>query len=88
MNPWYVYIVECNDATLYTGITTNLARRVGDHNNGTGSARYTRARRPVKLVYHETAACRSSATRRELEIKRLSRNEKICMIRSAAEQPN
>ena len=80
MSDWFVYIVECNDASLYTGITTDLARRLVDHNSGVASARYTRARRPVKLVYHETATCRSSATRREMEIKGLSRVEKLRLI--------
>ena len=80
MSDWFVYIVECNDASLYTGITTDLARRLADHNSGVASARYTRARRPVKLVYHETATCRSSATRREMEIKGLSRAEKLRLI--------
>jgi putative endonuclease len=76
---WLVYIVRCADGTLYTGITTDLERRVGQHNRGEG-ARYTAARRPVMLVYHEPAASRSSASRRESEIKQLSRESKLELI--------
>lgn len=73
---WWCYIVRCADDTLYTGITNDLARRVAAHNAGTAS-RYTRARRPVRLVYRETNADRSAASKREAEIKRLPRNTKL-----------
>lgn len=69
---WYVYIVQCNDNSLYTGITTDLERRVHEHNHGPNSARYTRPRRPVQLVYAEQADCRSSASKREHALKQLS----------------
>lgn len=67
---WYVYIVRCNDASLYTGVAKDLERRIGQHNAGTG-AKYTRSRLPVTLVYSEPAADRGAALRREIEIKRL-----------------
>lgn len=73
---WWCYIVRCADDTLYTGITNDLVKRVAAHNAGTAS-RYTRARRPVRLVYRETNADRSAASKREAEIKRLPRNTKL-----------
>ena len=66
--PWYVYIVHCNDGSLYTGIAKDLAARIAQHNGGAG-AKYTRSRRPVRLVYSETVAGRGAALRRENEIK-------------------
>ncbi|MFN8498725.1 MAG: GIY-YIG nuclease family protein [Anaerolineae bacterium] len=74
----YVYMVECRDGTLYTGWTTDLAGRVQAHNNGTG-ARYTRSRRPVRLVYWEAAADRSAALRREAALRRLPRDQKVAL---------
>jgi putative endonuclease len=78
-----VYIAECADQTLYTGWTTNLERRLKEHNAGRG-AKYTRSRAPVQLVYVEDQPDRRAALQRELEIKRLSRPEKLKLIRSAA----
>lgn len=78
---YFVYIVKCADGTLYTGISTDVARRVAEHNAGTG-AKYTRTRRPVCVVYVEEAGDRSAASRREFEIKRLSRKEKEALIAS------
>ena len=71
---WVVYILECSDKTLYTGITNNLDKRLAQHNTGTEGAKYTRARRPVKCVYNEKQSNRSEATKRELAIKKLSRS--------------
>jgi putative endonuclease len=68
--------VRCADGTLYTGITTDVERRLTEHNHGKKSARYTKIRRPVKLVYSEPAANRSTAAQREYVIKQLSRDEK------------
>ncbi|MDH3589525.1 MAG: GIY-YIG nuclease family protein [Gammaproteobacteria bacterium] len=68
---WYVYIVKCSDHSLYTGISTDPDKRLVVHNSGTG-ARYTRSRRPVKLVYTERAENRSDALRREAQIKRMT----------------
>ena len=76
---WHVYIVECADSTLYTGVAVNLTKRLARHNAGQG-ARYTRGRRPVRLVYAETAADRAAAQRREHAIKRLSAAAKRRLI--------
>lgn len=77
---WYVYIVRCCDNTLYTGITTDPAARITEHNSGQYGAKYTRARRPVILVYTEQAESRSAALKREIAIKRLSRQAKLSLI--------
>lgn len=68
--PWHVYILRCADGSLYTGIAKDPAKRLSEHNAGSG-ARYTRSRLPVELVYEEKAADRGSALRREHEIKQL-----------------
>lgn len=78
---YFVYIVECADTTLYTGITTDLERRISEHNQSEKWAKYTRVRRPVTLVYSEKHASRSEACKREYAIKQLSREEKLEMIR-------
>ena len=76
----YVYILQCADTTLYTGRTNDLERRVHAHNTSKGGAKYTRARRPVVLVYHERFRTLSHALQREYEIKQLTRTEKIHLI--------
>ena len=73
---WFTYIVSCADDTLYTGITTDLERRVGEHNSGNQRARYTRNRRPGELVYSETFPNRSMAAKREAAIKRMGADGK------------
>lgn len=73
---YFVYIVECSDGTLYTGITTDLERRLMEHNHSNKGAKYTRARRPVVLVHQERAENRSEASKREHSIKKMSRQEK------------
>ena len=79
---YYVYILKCADDTLYTGITTELARRVDEHNGSDKGAKYTRIRRPVKLVYNEVHDDRSAASKREYEIKKkMTRKEKLKMIK-------
>lgn len=75
----YVYILKCNDNTLYTGWTTNLNKRLSTHNSGKG-AKYTRCRLPVEIVYYEEFEDKSSAMKREHEIKKLSRTEKLSLI--------
>ena len=77
--PFYCYILECADGTFYTGWTTDPPRRERQHNAGTG-ARYTRTRRPVKMVYIEEQLDRGVAQRREMAIKRLSREKKKKLI--------
>lgn len=72
---WHLYILECSDGTLYTGITNDLARRIEQHNSGRAS-RYTRSRRPVKLIYKEPCRGKSSALKKECRIKALSRKKK------------
>ena len=80
MMSYFTYIVRCSDSTLYTGITTDLARRLDEHNNSTKGAKYTRIRRPVKLVYSEKYEDRSSASKREYAIKKLSREKKLALF--------
>lgn len=77
---WHVYIVRCADDTLYTGIARDVERRIAEHNAGNAAASYTRARRPVVLVYREAASDRSAASKREYQIKQLSRAEKLALI--------
>lgn len=83
MSCWQVYILRCADGTLYTGITTDLARRTQEHNGGKAGARYTRSRRPVVLVYSETATDRSEAAKREYAIRKLTHAEKLRVISQA-----
>ena len=76
----YTYLLRCADGTLYCGWTNDLNKRVAAHNTGAG-AKYTKARRPVELAYYETFATRQEAMRREAEIKRLMRQEKLALIK-------
>lgn len=77
---WYLYMVRCADDTLYTGITTDVQRRLDEHNGDDRiGARYTRARRPVVLVYSEQAESRSAAASREAAIKKLTRQQKLAL---------
>ena len=81
MKSWFVYIVKCADASLYTGITNDIERRINAHNNDNRTASaYTRSRRPVELVYQESYQTRSQASKREYQIKQLSRKEKIVLL--------
>lgn len=77
----YVYIVRCSDQTLYTGWTNNLEKRIEAHNAGKG-AKYTKARKPVELVYFETFEYKSDTLKREYQIKQLKRSEKEKLILS------
>lgn len=81
---WQVYLLRCADGTLYTGITTDLSRRVAEHNAGRG-ARYTRSRLPAELVYAEPAADRAAAQRREYAIRRLPAAAKRRLLTAAGE---
>ena len=79
--PWYVYIIRCNDHTLYTGVTNDLQRRIAEHNlGGNRGAKYTRPRRPVHLAYQEELPSRSAACKREYQIKQLSVHKKQQLI--------
>lgn len=86
MAPWYVYILRCGDGTLYTGVTDNVPRRLAAHRSGKG-AKYTRGRGPLELVYQEETPDKSSALKREIAIKRLSRAEKETLIGRAQKAP-
>lgn len=81
---YYVYILECEDGSLYTGITTNVARRFAEHLKGTGG-NFTRAKRVIRVVYTERKLNRSTASKREAAIKKLSRKEKLNLIYSKHE---
>lgn len=83
---WYVYMLQCADGTFYTGITTDVSRRVKEHNNAKVGAKYTRMRRPVSLVYQREEADRSSASKCEYLIKKLTREEKIKLMIHSSQQ--
>ena len=74
-------MLKCSDDTLYTGITTDLDRRVDEHNNSPKGAKYTRIRRPVELIYSESTEDKSSASKREYEIKKLTRIQKLELVK-------
>jgi putative endonuclease len=77
---YYLYILKCADKTLYTGITTDLKRRVFEHNNSKTGAKYTKARRPVKLAYSKKFKNRSLASKEEARIKNMGRSEKLLLL--------
>jgi putative endonuclease len=77
--PWFLYIIRCSDGSLYTGITTDISRRLKEHNAKKG-AFYTQNKTPVKLAYQESMANQSEARRREAQIKRLTHKEKIGLL--------
>jgi len=83
---WYLYILRCADNTLYTGITTDVEKRLEAHRSGKG-AKYTRGRTPLELVYREICGSHSDALKRELEIKKLTRQEKQNLIEKTEEKP-
>lgn len=78
---YYLYMLKCADGTLYTGMTVDLKRRVIEHNTSHLGAKYTRARRPVKLVYVKAFRTRSTAAKAEARMKGLSRREKLSLVR-------
>lgn len=81
---WFVYLVRCADHSLYTGVAKDVDRRVDEHNHSPKGAKYTRARRPVTLVYQEPCTSRQAACQREWQVKRLTRQAKLALI---AKQP-
>ena len=84
MSQWYVYMLECHDGTYYTGVTTDVTRRVKEHNGEGGvgkGAKYTKARRPVRLVYREETLTRGAAQQREHALRQLSRIEKTKLVK-------
>ena len=78
---YFVYILECSDSTLYTGITKDVKKRLDEHNNSCKGAKYTKARRPVKLLYCEASENRSTASKREYAIKKLTRKQKLDLMK-------
>ncbi len=76
---WFVYIIQCADNTLYTGITPDIKNRIKTHNQGKG-AKYTRGRTPVRLVYQKKCADKSAALKREIEIKKMARKKKMALL--------
>ncbi|GMQ90379.1 MAG: GIY-YIG nuclease family protein [Gammaproteobacteria bacterium] len=85
MSTWYVYMLKCSDDTLYTGIAKDIAKRTYEHNHDDArGSRYTRVRRPVRLAYQEPAHSRSEATQRELQIRRLGKEQKEALVRKYA----
>ena len=79
---YYLYILRCKDDSLYTGIAVDLVRRVKEHNSSALGAKYTRGRRPVKLVFSQKFRNRSAALREEARIKKLSRSEKLYLVKN------
>lgn len=79
LSVWFVYLLCCQDGTLYCGIAKDLARRLAEHNSADKGAKYTRGRRPVRLVYAEQVASRAKAAQREGQIKRMGRAKKIAL---------
>jgi putative endonuclease len=81
---WFVYIIRSDDDSLYTGVTTDVTRRFDEHADGPRGARYFNGRKPVEVVYTEQGHTRSSASRREAEIKKMSRQDKIKLLQTAS----
>ena len=82
---WYLYILRCGDGTLYTGITTDVEKRLEQHRTGKG-AKYTRGRQPLELMYQETCEDHSTALKREYEIKKMPRDAKMRLITKTDEK--
>ena len=85
-NDWYFYVLRCADESFYAGITTNIARRLDEHNNSNKAAKYTRVRRPLSLVLYWRCASRSEAQRVEHKFKRLSRKQKEKVLHDKRQQ--
>jgi len=84
MKPWYLYVVQCNDLSLYTGVATDTDRRIREHNESPRGAKYTRARRPVTLVYKRRYPNKGEAMRAEHEFKKLMRTTKLEIIENSS----
>ena len=81
MSDWFVYMLRCADNSLYTGITTDVERRLEEHNGDKSITKYTRARQPVALVYQETVKTRSEAGKREVALKKMTKKNKEAMLK-------
>jgi len=84
---WYTYMVRCRDRSLYTGIAKDIDRRLTEHNSAKNGARYTRTRRPVRLVFLERFSSRAAAAKREHQLKNLSRAEKQKLVQDRSQAP-
>ena len=80
MTKWYHYVAECSDGSFYTGVTTELTRRINEHNTSVKGAKYTRARRPVRLVYSDEHSDRSAAQKAEANFRKLNRKQKEALV--------
>ena len=81
---WFVYIAICVDGTYYSGVTTDVHRRINEHNSSAKGARYTRSRRPTRLIYQEGAKNRSIASKREFAIKQMTRSQKELLVETTS----
>jgi len=81
---WFLYVLKCDDGTLYTGVTTNIQRRLKEHNTSSRGAKYTKTRRPVEVVYWTCFRDRSSAQKAEYKFKQLTREQKKKVISEAS----
>jgi len=79
---WYVYMIRCSDASLYTGVTTDIERRFKEHKESKKGSKYARAKIPLRVVYEETCASRSLAQKRECVIKKFEKKEKELLVKS------
>ncbi|NOR18680.1 MAG: GIY-YIG nuclease family protein [Xanthomonadales bacterium] len=84
---WFVYIIEASDGSLYTGVTTDVERRFAEHSDSDKGAKFFRGRKPRQIVYQQTQADRSSALKREAEIKKLTRENKLTLIGQFTHKP-
>ena len=84
---WFVYMIEADNGKLYTGITTDVDRRFTEHSEGKTGARFFRTARPIRIVFREPHPDRSSATKREMAIKKMTRIQKICLLEESDETP-
>lgn len=85
---WFVYFVRCKDNSLYTGITVDVERRIEEHNNSTKGAKYTRYRRPVRLVYYDACLSRSDASKKEYALKHITKLQKEQLIQQFQKENN
>ena len=85
---WFVYMVRCADDTLYTGVTTDIERRLHEHNGSARGARYTRSRRPVTMVWQEESENRAAACRREYEVRHYDRLKKLDLLAEFGQNTN
>ncbi|MGE4262690.1 GIY-YIG nuclease family protein [Shewanella sp.] len=84
MNPWSLYIIRCRDGELYTGVTTDVNRRFVEHQGGgPRAAKYLKGKAPLQLVYQELVGSRSEALKREIQIKKLSRQQKLALLNAS-----